>query len=252
MGMMGLGVSNLAWDGNIDLINLKQNNINNIEIILPKYISWEDSDLTSLNSFINSASEIGLNILSTQSIFFNSPVNSFLDKEFVSHIKKVIEICAQIKVSKLVLGAPLIRKSQVNLDLISNFRNIDDMLRQYNQTLLLEPNGKIYKGNYFYTVKEIIDFILCNKFSNIKTMIDTHNIILENQTPSQIFNENFQHIDHIHVSEFGLKDFTPSKNHTELAKAIKYSGYNGLIIYEAKPSLNFMESIKLFTQTYNI
>jgi sugar phosphate isomerase/epimerase len=252
MGRSKLGISNLAWDENIDFLVLKNNNIDYIEIVLPKHLNWNNHDLTKLNSFVNHAKNNNINILSTQSILFNSNVDGFHNKNFINHIETVIDLCSKIGVNKLVLGAPNLRTSEINLGLINNFYYIDNILKKYNQTLLIEPNSKIYKGNYFYTVSEIVDFIIKYKFSNIKTMIDTHNIILENQNPSKLFLENISHIDHIHVSEINLGDFTESDKHTELANTLKINKYDGLVIYETKPSLNLIPSIELFNKTYNI
>jgi sugar phosphate isomerase/epimerase len=252
MGRLKLGISNLAWDENIDFSLLKNNNINYIEIILPKHLDWNNCDLTKLNNFIDCAKNNNIDILSTQSILFNSNVNKFHSKNFIDHIETVIDLCNKIGVSKLVLGAPNLRTFEVNLDLINNFCYIDSILKKYNQTLLIEPNSKIYKGNYFYTVSEIIDFIVQNKFSNIKTMIDTHNIILENQNPSELFLKNILYIDHIHISETDLGDFVESNYHSELAETLKNNNYDKLIIYESKPSSNLSKSIELFSKIYNL
>lgn len=247
-----LGISNLAWDKNIDFSLLKNNDINYIEIVLPKHLSWGDNNLNKLNDFVNNVKNNNIHILSTQSIFFNSGVQDFHNKNFINHIETVLNICNKIGVNKLVLGAPNLRVFSINLDLINNFYYIDNILKKHNQTLLIEPNSRIYKGNYFYTVSEIINFIIENKFSNIKTMIDTHNVILENQNPSKLFLENTAYIDHIHVSEIGLGDFVKSDEHIELSNTLKNNNYNGLIIYESKPSLNLLKNIELFSKIYNI
>jgi sugar phosphate isomerase/epimerase len=249
---MKLGISCLAWDDYIDLGYLKQNNIGYIEMVFPKFIEWDDKNFYKLNKFIDKIKKYNIEILSTQSIFFNSGVDNFHSKNFIEHIRKVVDICDKIKVSKLVLGAPSLRTSKINFGLLNNFYYIDNLLRKYNQILLLEPNSKIYNGNYFYTVDEIVNFISHNNFLNIKTMIDTHNIILEKQDPSDIFIKNSPYIDHIHVSEQNLGDFKESPEHNRLSKVLKDNKYDGLIVYESKPSLNLLKSIELFNKTYNL
>ena len=66
-GNMKLGVSNLAWDDNINLNNLitlfKNNNINYIEIILSKYVDWNKINLNKLNQFVSCVKDNGLDIL---------------------------------------------------------------------------------------------------------------------------------------------------------------------------------------------
>lgn len=255
-GNMKLGVSRLAWDDNIplnDLISLfKDNNIGYIEIILPKYINWDKIDLTKLDDFISYVKDKGLNVLSTQSIFFNSNVKSFHDVGFNHHVQKVSDICSYFGIQSLVLGAPTMRDFQIDLGLTNHFSYIDKILADKNQILLLEPNSRKYDGNYFYTVNEIVDFINQHNFTNIKTMIDTHNILSEKEIPTENYLKYSDMIYHVHVSEDDLGDFTVSNQHDDLARALKLQNYQGLIIYEAKPSTNLKLSIELFSKTYNI
>jgi sugar phosphate isomerase/epimerase len=83
-------------------------------------------------------------------------------------------------------------------------------------------------------------------------MIDTHNIILENENLAKNFLLHSDLIYHIHISEDNLGDFLESEDHNELAKTLKNNNYSNLLIYEAKPSLNLKSSIELFNKTYNI
>jgi sugar phosphate isomerase/epimerase len=255
-GDMKLGVSNLTWDNNIDLKNLivlfKNNNINYIEIILSKYINWDKINLTKLNKFTSYVKDNGLDILSTQSIFFNSNINNFHDIDFKYHIQKVSNVCSNFGIKFIVLGAPTMRTFKIDLGLVNQFKYIDKILANKNQILLLEPNSRKYNGNYFYTIGEIVNFINENKFTNIKTMIDTHNIILEKENLLENFLTYSDLIHHIHISENNLGDFLESDNHKELAKVLKNNNYSNLLIYEAKPSSNLTHSIELFNKTYNI
>jgi sugar phosphate isomerase/epimerase len=247
---MKLGISNLAWNDEIDFKILKNNNINYIEIILPKFINWESNDLFKLESFIDLVKSNNIDIKSTQSLFYNTGINSYYSGDFISHLTNVSNICYKENITHLVLGAPTMRIEN-SLGLSKTFLYIDGILKEKNQVLLLEPNSRIYNGNYFFTVKEIINFIQTNRFTNIKTMIDTHNIILEGENPFEIFINYSSYIDHVHVSENNLGDFTESEQHYSLASKLKEYNYSGLIVYESKPSLNLLESIKLFNKIYN-
>jgi sugar phosphate isomerase/epimerase len=163
----------------------------------------------------------------------------------------VFDICKEFNIEKIVLGAPLLRKNNNIEELISLFTYLDLKLNHTNQVLLLEPNSKYYNGDYFFTVAEIVSFIQKNNFNNIKTMIDTHNIILENQSPSNIFTEYYSYIDHIHISEINLESFKPSNYHYELSNKLKEFNYKGLVIYECKKSNSLIEDIKTFSKIYN-
>jgi len=68
-----------------------------------------------------------------------------------------------------------------------------------NQTLLIEPNGKLYGGTFFHKIDEIVNFIDASKFTNIATMVDTHNSILENQSPLSNYTTYKNYVQHVHV-----------------------------------------------------
>jgi sugar phosphate isomerase/epimerase len=251
---MKLGVSNLAWE-NSELENiipiLKINGIKYIETVLPKYINWEVLDTTNLLNYIDILYKHDLLTLSTQSIFYNSSVKHFSDPNFINHLKKVFDVSKLLNIDFVVLGAPTMRLSHISKELIFNLHLIDSYIKNTNQILLLEPNSKIYKGDYFYTVSEIVNFIEGNKFSNIKTMIDTHNIILENEDPTENYLKYKNLISHIHISEKGLDSFAPTEKHITLSNTLKQTNYNGLVIYEAKPSNNLTIDIEQFAKIYN-
>lgn len=253
---MKLGISNLIWDNikTSELVPiLVSNNIKYVEVILSKHITkWNDADLSKLQEFHNYLECNHIYIKSTQSLFHNSGITSYYNEGFIDHLIKVSDICKNIGITQLVLGAPTMRKENNPFGLDDKFSYINSILRKNNQTLLLEPNSRVYGGNYFYRVDEIVLFIDEMKFSNIKTMIDTHNIILEGEDPSDVFIRNRNYIKHIHVSEINLGGFINSEYHNKLSKTLKEFDYDGLVIYEAKPTNNFINEIKNFSKNYNI
>lgn len=253
---MNLSVSSLGWDTDLDnsivFESLLDNGICNIEIVLPKLLDWYRIDLAGAYQFINDANKKGISINSTQAILFNSNVVDFHHQDFVIHIEKVISVCSQLGISNLVLGAPNIRKQSADIGLLEKFTYIDILCKQSGLTLLIEPNSKIYNGKYFHTVSEIVEFIQLGRFTNISTMIDTHNIVLEEQSPDSVYESNSKFIKHIHVSEINLGDFNISKAHNKLAKVLKADKYENLIVYESKASDNFLDSIQSFAKIYGI
>lgn len=255
MERLKLGISNLAWDDKIDTKNLffilKDNNINFIEIVLPKYIDWKAQDFSKLYIFVNHAISHGLDIKSTQSLFYGTGISSYRTPDFLNHLIRISDICKNINVTHLVLGAPTMR-TENTIGLSNIFLRIDPILKQNNQTLLLEPNSRVYKGSYFFKVGEINDFIKTHNLGSIKTMIDTHNILLEEENPSSVFLNNLDNINHVHVSEQNLSGFITSEHHISLAQTLKENKYSGLVVYEAQPSLNLVQDIKMFSKIYNI
>ena len=251
---MKLGVSELAWErlpiaATLEL--LSERNIKYIETVIPKHVDWMNVDLTQLRQHIATWKKYGIEVKSTQSITYNANITAFTDFKFIDHIHKVSDICAQLNIDTMVLGAPTLRIKRNSTMLIDDFRKIDLMLKERNQILLIEPNSRIYNGQYFFTVNEIISFIRICDFTNIKTMIDTHNIILEGQQPADIFNKYQSYIHHVHVSENGLSSFKNAQHHADLAEALHEANYQGLVVYECMKTPTLIGDIELFSYIYN-
>lgn len=241
---MILGISYLAFDSIEDFKNkinlLKVNNIKNIEIVFSKFNSEDE-----LNYFLELSKNNGFIIKSTQSLLFNSDIIDLTEYKFVSTLHKLIKKCKNIGIETLILGSPKQRIDFDELKLINNFRKIDELLIEYEMILCIEPNCKLYNGNYFFTVSEIVDFLKKGNFINIKTMIDTHNIINEKENLSSIMDEYKKYIHHIHISENGLNPIN-SDYHNEFSLFLKKINYNGIVTYEVISTSN----IELFSSLY--
>lgn len=238
---MNLSISLLAFKDlstfikNIPLLNAL--NISNVEGVYSK-----------LEEYSSVIKDNKLNLKSTQSLLYNSGIEDFLSPEFVPYLKKTIQIYKKYGINTLVLGSPKQRKSYNVNKLIQIFKDLDLICQQEDITLCLEPNCKEYGGNYFFNLDEIVEFIKLGEFSNIKTMIDTHNLLNENISPSISLKKHSKYVSHIHISEPQLKPIQDSKEHILLSKTIKEVNYQGIINYELLPSENL--NIQTFTNLY--
>lgn len=253
---MKLAVSNFAWNNhNSDIMfdHLKTLNINNIEGVLSKIDSWENLTTNRILDYKNYLNSNGMLIPSLQSLFYNVECDSIFDKDkFLSHIKKLIFLSKTLSVNILVFGSPSLRKKVENWYplLIGIFEEIDMLLEETNIQLVIEPNAKIYGGEFFHSVSEIVHFVEVNDFKNIKTMIDTHNILLEGNDPIVDFNEFYNYISHIHISENKLKPIENYDFHTTFSDEIKKLNYNKIITYEVNECNNIHTSIEEFNKIY--
>lgn len=228
-------------------------NINNLEIVFSKINSWQNITDEDITFFKEKLLSLGIDSKTTQSLLFGVDITSFSDHSFVNQMIKVIETSKKIGVHTLVLGSPSQRKRTEDYQekISKNFQYIDKVLIENGVMLCVEPNTKIYGGEYFFDVHEIVTWIIENKFSNIKTMIDTHNSLLEEKNYLDEFVEFKDFIHHIHVSEPNLNNFSKSELHQSFANLLKVEGYNHMITYEVKSNPNLIESIQLFHQTYS-
>lgn len=253
---MNIGLSQLAFDSqdSEEIYNLLYNyNYSYVEGVLTKINSWDYLTQTSLNQFKSELSSRVLECYSLQSLFFNIPVSSMsCSTSIVNHFSKIINYAEILNTKILVFGSPNLRKKELNweekLEIV--FYEIDKLLDGKNIKIVIEPNCRAYKGDYFYSCSEISNFLNKNKLINIKTMIDTHNLINENLDPIKEFYENFNYIEHIHVSENNLLPISNIDFHKEFSKCLKDSNYKKGITYEVKKTEKIIDSIKLFAAIY--
>jgi D-psicose/D-tagatose/L-ribulose 3-epimerase len=252
---MKLSLSNLAWDtpDNDQILSiLNANNVSNIEGVLSKIDDWDKLTNDVLLEYKKKLNFYNIKMESIQSIFYNVKCDGINDTEIVyKHIDRLIEICKILGVKVMVFGSPTMRKGIIDDSLSNIFKRIDESLNNTNITLVIEPNSKVYNGDYFHNIKEIVDFIENNKFINIKTMIDTHNLELEGYDPIIELKKYYDYISHIHISEVKLIPITNPEKHIKLSNELKKIGYDKIITYEVLKCDNIESEINKFVEIYN-
>jgi sugar phosphate isomerase/epimerase len=253
---MKLSLSNFAWDSDENEFifkTLSSIGIENIEGVLTKINNWDTLGESELVKYKESLNHHGIKIESIQSIFYGVSCNDLSDYKTIDHYRKLIEYCNVLGVKVMVLGSPSLRKNvngwYVNLSNI--LKEVDNMLNNTGVELSIEPNTKSYGGDYFHTVEEIVDFIVHNDFKNIKTMVDTHNLKLEDLDPINNLKTYVKYINHIHVSEPKLSKLTDFEFHIDFAKSIKDLNYDGIVTYEVTKCDDLIKSVEQFYLIYN-
>lgn len=221
---MKFGITNLSWkQNNHFVVSDKLNNFDYFETVFSRR-----------NSGI---------YYSTQSIFYGSNIKSFDDDNILKYLNFVIDECSKCGIKIIVFGSPSLRKGNKNI-LLNIFDYIDDRLKDNKIYLCVEPNSKYYGGQYYYSLNQIVPDI--EKYSNIKTMIDTHNLILEGENIIKQYKKYSDYIKHIHISEKDLKPIKDWNKYYEFVDFLKEECYNYGITYELKPPENIIEESKKF------
>lgn len=254
---MNLAISNLAWNLSDDLLmfdEIKKLGINKIEGVLSKIDSWENLNEYVIKDFNIHLHNNDIEINSIQSIFYGTNIDCFTESDkIIKHIKNILKYAKILGINAIILGSPKIRKNTDNLyeKLNLTFSQIDKLLDNTNINILIEPNAKIYGGAYFFKLDEIISFLNKFKFNNIKTMIDTHNLILEGDNPCLSFELYQEYIGHIHVSEFNLLHLSNLSFHKKFSKTLKKLNFDKIITLEMKNNDKVIDSIKKFHRIYS-
>lgn len=252
---MNLSISNLAWDYK-DLEStlkiLQKYKIKKIEGVLSKINKWDLIDNDELKNVKTMLELFDVEMGSIQSIFYDVNIRSLNEKnKFTQHINKLIEFSKILGFNVLVFGSPNLRNGFNYEIIVDVLKNVDVVLLENNITMCIEPNSKIYNGEYFHTITEISEFLKSNNFTNIKTMVDTHNLILEGEDPVEMIEKYFNQVHHIHVSENKLLPLSNLVFHKKFSEKIKSVKYDGIITYELLPCDNLENQIKTFTEIYN-
>jgi sugar phosphate isomerase/epimerase len=253
---MKLTVSNLAWNvknSNEMFSYLKSLGINNVEGVLSKIDTWDNLLINKIYDYKFYLDSNNISIPSLQSLFYNVDCQTIFDEiKFISHIEKLIHFSKILSVKVLVFGSPSLRKKIDGWEshLINIFKKIDKLLEGTDIEISIEPNSKIYGGDFFHSISEIVDFITKNNLQNIKTMIDTHNLILEGDDPINYLELYYDYINHIHISENKLKPIEDIKFHLKFSDKIKKLKYDKVITYEVIECDNIYSSIDEFYKIY--
>jgi sugar phosphate isomerase/epimerase len=77
-------------------------------------------------------------------------------------------------------------------------------------------------------------------------MIDTHNLLLENQNIFEDYKKYSSYIKHCHFSEKELNPIQEYSFYNDLVDFLYFQGYDGGITYELKSTVDIIEKSKQF------
>lgn len=246
---MRIAVSSLAWDSldeDVVFPHLKFYGIDGVEVVFTKIKPWAELTKHDLYVYKNKLESNGLIATSAQSLFFG--INTYTATSILEHFKRLIEYSNIMGIQTLVFGSPSMRKGDPT-PMCGVFENVDRLLDNTNICVVIEPNARIYGGEYWNTVPEIVRCI--NSLKNVKTMIDTHNIVLENRSVAEEYLSNIQHIRHVHFSEKNLALLENLDVYRSYIDLLKSNEYDGIVTYEVLKAKNISDSIRKFANLFH-
>jgi sugar phosphate isomerase/epimerase len=251
---MNLSISSLAWQANDlerSLATLKRFGVSRIEGVFTKIDTWEKINRTIVSDFCDRIATWSITMPSIQSIFYGSGLKTFADEQAVSnHLRKVCELAHVSKSKILVLGAPSLRKPDTRHCLTNSLASVSKDLVDLGIKLCIEPNSRVYGGDYYCELGEICEFVRNCKIDGICAMLDTHNLELEGYDPLCEYVEYMDCIQHIHISSKNLEPINDFSRYKIFAKELKRS-YNGLVTYELSDSKDFENHVLQFVDVFS-
>lgn len=251
---MNIAISNFAYENcKKDYTILEEYDIRYVESILSRIKPYNDLTIDDIKQYKNDLTNHKIQTKSAQAIFYGVPIVDMSENKIVlTHLENLFNFCNVLNIELVVFGSPSIRKKFDNFDkkISELFTEIDALATEKGIKFVIEPNSKIYGGEFFFDIEEIVSFIRKNNFNSIKTMIDTHNSILENKNPISEYNKFKDYVEHIHVSEKGLLPIVLKDFHVEFSRILKSTSYNKMITYEVIKTQDTFKSIETFKEIY--
>lgn len=132
-----------------------------------------------------------------------------------------------------------------------SMKELDQYASTRDVTMVFEPINR-YENNYLCNTYEIADFLTKNDLHNIKMMIDTFHMNIEERDIRQSILDNWAHIAYVHFADSNR--WYPGMGHLDfhmILETLLSRGYNGTISAECLPlptkeeaSVSWLSSVK--------
>ena len=240
---MILSISNIAWTADNDekvYGFMKEHGFPGLEIA-PTRIFAETpyEDLSAAERWKEDLqARYGFTVSSMQSIWYGRKERLFgTEKEreaLLSYTKKAVDFAQTIGCGNLVFGCPVSRAVPEGKDAgsaISFFRELGEYADAHQTVIGMEPNPKIYNTNFINTTEEAFDLIRAVDSKGFLLNLDMGTMI-ENGESADILRGRIDLINHVHISEPGLKPVRKRKMHEQIAGLLKAEGYQKAVSIE--------------------
>ena len=240
---MKLAISNIGWEAPNDIYVydlMKKYGYSGLEIaptrIFPQhpYDKLAEAELWSRKL----KKEYGFTIPSMQSIWYGRQEMLFGTAEereiLVNYTKRAIHFSAAIGCKNLVFGCPKNRYIPEGVDArigVSFFKEIGDYAAENNTVIGVEANPAIYSTNYINDTLSALDLIHEVGLEGFKLNLDVGTMIENNEDVSLLVGK-VGLINHVHISEPGLKSIKERALHKNLKSVLAEGKYDGYVSIE--------------------
>lgn len=249
---MKLSISNIGWAAEQDsqvYELMKKYGFTGLEIaptrIFPEapYEKLNEAKVWAKNLNI----EYGFVVPSMQSIWFGRQENLFgTDEErqkLIDYTKKAIDFSAIIGCKNLVFGCPRNRAITEGADEqvgIEFFKKIGEYAASKGTIIGMEANPPIYNTNYINDTESALNLIEKVDSRGFLLNLDVGTMI-QNKESMDKLQGKVKLINHVHISEPGLKPVEERNLHRELKKLLENENYQRFISIEMGKSEDIMQ-----------
>lgn len=241
--MIRLSISNIAWDASYDTEvygMMKELSYSGLEIA-PTRI-FPDAPYDRLKEAGEWAKDLrkehGLSVPSMQSIWYGRKealFGSHEERKILSdYTRRAIDFAEAIGCKNLVFGCPRNRNVPDGVDPLSAvlfFRELGEYAKEHNTVLAMEANPPIYNTNYVNDTGGALDLIEEVGSAGFLLNLDVGTMI-ENGEKVSVLEGRGHLINHVHISEPGLKAIKERDLHKDLIGFLKECGYDKYVSIE--------------------
>ena len=241
--MSKISISNIAWTIENDFIIyklMKEKGFSGLEIA-PTRIFPENpyGSCIKAKSWVDSIREnYGFVVPSMQSIWYGHQEQLFgSDKErrvLISYTKKAIDFAEAIGCKNLVFGCPKNRNMPEGVDEnigIDFFKEVGDYAFEHNTVIGMEANPQIYNTNYINDTASVLELIEKVDSKGFLLDLDVGTMIANNESVTILTGKEHL-INHVHISEPGLKVIEQREIHKQLAYLLRKYDYKKYVSIE--------------------
>ena len=240
---MRLSISNIGWlEENDEAVYtmMKNNGFTGLEIaptrIFPEqpYIKLDEAKVWADEL----KTEHGFVVASMQSIWYGRSEKLFgTDEEratLVDYTNKAIDFAEAIGCKNLVFGCPRNRSVMDGADentAIRFFKEVGDYAADHGTVVGMEANPPIYNTNFINDTASALELIEWVDSDGFKLNLDIGTMI-ENGEDVFVLKGREKHINHVHISEPGLRPIEERKLHRDIFDLLQACDYNGFVSIE--------------------
>lgn len=250
---MNLSVSNIGWTADQDnqvYEIMKKCGFSGLEIAPTRIFPEAPYDKPEeAKSWADSLKKrYGFSVSSMQSIWYGRQEKIFgTEREFrtlIAYTKKAIDFAAAIGCGNLVFGCPKNRNMPEGADPktgVRFFREIGDYAAAKGTVVGMEANPPIYNTNYVNSTSEAFALIEEVSSAGFKMNLDVGTMIQNEESVEELIGR-IHMINHVHISEPGLRPIEQRTLHAVLRDILKDGGYKGFISVEmGRVDVNLLE-----------
>lgn len=182
--------------------------------------------------------EYGFLISSMQSIWYGKQERLFGSSEereiLLDYTKKAIDFASVINCRNIVFGCPRNRNIPEGIavdSIVPFFRELGEYAFTKGTVIGLEANPTIYNTNFINDTMSAIRFIQEVNSMGFRLNLDVGTMLANGETISVLTN-NVMYINHVHISEPGLKAIEKRSLHLQLSNLLREECYLGYISIE--------------------